>query len=105
MIISGEEPWRPESEIPAIRRRRDWLIRGNQRPKVLEDHLNEWKSDLRSISDGISRGMVLFLVSSGLNLIFSVMNILNFVTEFLVTLGLFYMDFLKLFCPTCLGSG
>ncbi len=53
---------------------------------------------------GISRGMVLFLVSSGLTLIFSVMNILNFAHASFWLLGAYFTwTFCKLFALPALG--
>lgn len=53
---------------------------------------------------GISRGMVLFLVSSGLTLIFSVMNILNFAHASFWLLGAYFTwTFCKLFAMPVFG--
>ena len=53
---------------------------------------------------GISRGMVLFLVSSGLTLIFSVMNILNFAHASFWLLGAYFTwTFCKIFALPVFG--
>ena len=47
----------------------------------------DWGSLLIQLLSGLSRAMMLFLVSSGLSLIFGVMNILNFAHATLWLLG------------------